>query len=153
MYVYVTYSVNFFKLFFFLFKSRFVWNLETLLITERGITDLYIWVFINQSWQNLIIHNLYTANVSSLVPDGVQDVREIQSFISNCTTIHFFHGNKFCIKVHSVLVAFHKKLGCWLRFSKGETENISKTMYSWDCTNHVLQLPDMDELFFVKRSC
>lgn len=100
MYVYVTYSVNFFKLFFFLFKSRFVWNLETLLITERGITDLYIWVFINQSWQNLIIHNLYTANVSSLVPDGVQDVREIQSFISNCTTIHFFHGNKFCIKVH-----------------------------------------------------
>lgn len=91
--------------------------------------------------------------MSSLVRDGVQDVREIQFFISNCTTIHFFHGNKFCIKVHSVLVAFHKKLGCWLRFSKGETEHISKTMYSWECTNHVLQLPNMDELFFVKRSC
>lgn len=107
--------------------------------------------FINQSWQNLIIHNLYTANVSSLVRDGVQDVREIQSFISKCTTIHFFHGNKFCIKVHC-LFEFHKKLGCWLWLSKGETEHISKTIYSWECTNHVLQLPDMDELFFVKRS-
>lgn len=59
----------FLNYFFFLFKSRFVWNLETFVDNWKGnnwFVHLSL-LFINQSWQNLIIHKLiYSECVLSL---------------------------------------------------------------------------------------